>query len=208
MRASVILLALALCAPAFAKEKSRPKAPPDYYPMPTGATWNYTWKTADGKTGGFDIKVLPPVKEGATTYLLAERKTGQTTLVDWYSKPEGWVLMHKQVNPNPQAPQLQFTPPRQLLKRPLKIGDTWPWTGTGLMNQAIQEESTVEGDESVTVPAGTFSTIRVATRITQGDTITNKKWWFAPGVGMVRSTTDNGTVQSTTELVKSSLLKR
>lgn len=208
MKAWIALLALALCAPALAKEKSKPKPPPDYFPLPTGATWNYTWKTAAGMTGAFDIKVLPPVKEGTTTYLLAERTAGAIKLVDWHTKPEGWLLVHKQVNPNPQAPQLVFTPPRQMLKRPLRVGDSWSWSGTGLMGQQIQEDSTVEGEETVTVPAGKFGTIRVATKINQAGAVTNKKWWFAGGVGMVKSTTDTGAVQSTAELVKSSLLKR
>lgn len=208
MKAWIALLALALCTPALAKEKSKPKPPPDYYPLPAGGTWNYTWKTADGKTGAFDLKVLPPVKEGTVTYQLVERTAGAIKLVDWHTRTEAFVLVHKQVNPNPQAPQLTFTPPRQLLKRPLRAGDRWSWSGTGLMGVAITEDSTVEGEESVTVPAGKFSTIRVATTIVQGGVTTQKKWWFAGGVGMVKSTTDNGAVQSTTELVKSSLLKR
>lgn len=214
MRALVVLLVLSLFAcsatagPKGKKPKDKPKKSGDHYPLRPNDTWRYRWTTADGKTGEFETRAIAPVKEGDVTYHLVERKTGKTTLVDWYSRPEGWLLVHKQVNPTPDAPQLVFQPPRQMLKLPLKTGESWSWEGTGLMGMRIKENNTVEAEEEVSVPAGKFHAIRVATSITQGDTITSKTWWFAGGVGMVKSATDNGTVKSTTELVESSRVKK
>lgn len=215
MRGTIALaLALALLAgeveakkPAREARPKRAKAP-DYYPLPDGATWRYEFEAQTGK-GGFSNKVVGFRKEEGGTLIDVEltAQSGQVTH-QIYSKPAGWVLVHRQEFTGQQVPPMVFAPPRQMLKNPLKAGDTWKWSGTGMGGIRIEEQNSVDGEEVVKVPAGTFKTMKVSTSIVQGGQPVNKQWWFAPGVGMVRSMTDTGASKSTSELVESSLVPK
>jgi hypothetical protein len=217
MRGTIVLaVALALCVASGAEAKSKPapkaakadkKKQPDYYPLPTGATWRYEFTANTGK-GGFSNKVLSHKKEGATEVIdveLTAQNGSKTHQI--YSKPPGWVLVHRQEF-GAGAPPMVFTPARQMLKNPLTAGETWKWSGTGMGGVQIEETNTVEGAEEITVPAGKFGTVRVKTQIVQGGQPVTKTWWFAAGIGMVKSVSDTGSVQSTTELVESSLVRK
>lgn len=73
---------------------------------------------------------------------------------------------------------------------PVKVGDTWSWTG----NQMIDEykgEVTISGkllaEESVSTEAGTFDCIKIEMTIKTRRKTDRLLEWLAPGVGIVRS---------------------
>src|SRR6266516_3104399 len=68
----------------------------DYFPLRVGDTWKYRSTTADGKQSEFSIKVLNEEKENGNTLYLVETVSTFQPIHDWYSKPSGWVLMHRQ----------------------------------------------------------------------------------------------------------------
>jgi hypothetical protein len=172
----------------------------DYFPLSVGNSWKYESTTADGKKSEFTIKVLSEEKENGNPLFLVETMSFQP-IHDWYSKPSGWVLLHREeyVKAGTKA---EFQPTRQLLKNPLTNGDTWEWKGKGMMGLAIEESNAVSGPESVTAPAGKFTAMKVTTRVVQGGAPVTKTYWYAPGVGLVKSMTDTGAVKSNTELVE------
>ena len=176
----------------------------DYFPLRVGDTWKYRSTTADGKQSEFSIKVLSEEKENGNTLYLVETVSTFQPIHDWYSKPSGWVLMHRQeyVKTGSKA---EYQPTKQFLKNPLMRGDSWHWQGKGMMGVEIDESNDVAGPETVSVPAGKFEAMMVATRVIQGGALVTKTYWYAPAVGLVKSMTDTGSVKSTTELLEYSV---
>ena len=173
----------------------------DYFPLRTGNSWKYRSTTADGKQSEFTIKVLSDEPQNGNTQYLVETVSTFQPIHDWYSKPSGWVLMHRQeyVKAGSKA---EYQPTKQFLKNPLKSGDSWQWTGKGMMGLEIDEANEVSGPETVTVPAGKFEAMKVTTKVVQGGAPVTKTYWYAAGTGMVKSMTDTGAVKSTTELLE------
>lgn len=173
----------------------------DYFPLVVGDSWKYRSTTADGKQSEFTIRVLSSEKESGKDLYLVETVSTFQPIHDWYSKPSGWVLMHRQeyVKTGSKA---EYQPTRQFLKNPLSSGDSWHWKGKGMMGIDIDESNQVSGPESISVPAGSFKAMKVTTQVTQGGAPTTKTYWYAPGVGLVKSMTDTGAVKATTELLE------
>ncbi|HMH45445.1 MAG TPA: hypothetical protein VK557_18300 [Pyrinomonadaceae bacterium] len=173
----------------------------DYFPLQVGDSWKYRSTTADGKQSEFSMKVLSEEKEAGNQLYLVETVSTFQPIHDWYSKPAGWVLMHRQeyVKTGSKA---EYQPTKQFLKNPLTSGDSWQWKGKGMMGLDIDESNQVSGPETVSVPAGSFDAMKVITKVVQGGSPVTKTYWYAPGVGMVKSMTDTGAVQSTTELLE------
>ena len=175
----------------------------DYFPLRVGDSWKYRSTTADGKQSEFSVKVLSEEKEAVNQLYLVETVSTFQPIHDWYSKPSGWVLMHRQeyVKTGSKA---EYEPTKQFLKNPLTSGDSWQWKGKGMMGLEVDESNQVSGPETVSVPAGSFDAMKVTTKVVQGGAPVTKTYWYAPGVGMVKSITDTGAVKSTTELIEHS----
>ena len=205
--AAILFVSLALLAVEAQKPQPSPP-PPDYFPLRVGDWWKYRSATADGKQSEFTIKVLSDEKQadGTNRYLMETLTTFQP-IHDWYSKPSGWVLMHRIAYPKNEALKADYQPVKQYLKNPLSIGSSWEWKGKGMMGVDIEESSRVTGSEAVEVPAGKFQAMKVETKIIQGGMPVTKTYWFANWVGMVKSMTDTGSVKSTTELLDYSFKK-
>ena len=209
MATSALLLALVLGCSYLKKGTMSPSSSSggasstgskDYFPLNVGDSWKYRSTTADGKQSEFTIKVLNEEKENGNTLYLVETVSTFQPIHDWYSKPNGWVLMHHQeyVKTGQKA---EYQPTKQFLKNPLTSGDSWQWKGKGMMGLEIDESNEVSGPETVTVPAGKFEAMKVMTRVVQGGAPVTKTYWYAAGVGLVKSMTDTGSVKSTTELI-------
>jgi hypothetical protein len=176
----------------------------DYFPLRTGNSWKYQSTTADGRQSEFTIKVLSDAKDGGETQYLVETVSTFQPIHDWYSKPSGWVLLHKEEYVKAGTTS-EFQPTRQLLKNPLTSGDSWNWKGKGMMGIAIEESNEVAGPETVSVAAGSFTAMKVTTKVNQGGAAVTKTYWYAPGVGLVKSMTDTGAVKSNTQLLEYSV---
>ena len=203
--AALLLMAM---APLGVMSQKPQEPPPDYFPLRVADWWKYRSTTADGKQSDFTIKVLSDEKQSdGTNQYLVETVTTFQPIHDWYSKPTGWVLMHRIAYPKNEALKAAYEPVKQYLKNPLSVGSSWEWKGKGMMGVEIEESSRVTGTELVEVPAGKFQAMKVETKILQGGTPVTKVYWFANWIGMVKSTTDTGSVKSTTELLDYSFKK-
>ena len=100
------------------------------------------------------------------------------------------------------AMKAEYQPTKQFLKNPLTSGDSWQWKGKGMMNVEIDESNEVSGPDAISVPAGSYKAMKVTTKVVQGGAPVTKTYWYAAGVGLVKSMTDTGAVKSTTELLE------
>ena len=201
------LLFISLAVLTAAAQKTQPP-PPDYFPLRVADWWKYRSTTADGKQSEFNIKVLGVDKQpdGTSLYQVETLSTFQP-IHDWYSKPNGQVLMHRIAYPKNAALKADYQPVKLYLKNPLSVGAAWTWKGKGMMGVDIDESSRVTGVETVEVPAGKFQAMKVETKVIQGGTPVTKTYWFANWIGLVKSMTDTGSVKSTTELIDYSFKK-
>ncbi len=197
-----MLAILCLFGSAWAQRPKDKEPPPDYFPLRVADWWSYRSTTADGKQSEFTMKV---VSEDKGVFLVEIESAWP--IQEWYSKPAGWVVWHREAFPKSNA-SVAFEPSRHYLKNPLGAGQTWSWKGKGMMGVDVDETSTVAAAELVTVPAGKFQAMKVTTKVIQGGTPVTKTYWYANWVGMVKSMTDTGTVKSTTELVDYSFRRK
>ena len=81
-------------------------------------------------------------------------------------------------------PVLQFP-------HPLKIGDTWEWTGYQVKNgdtTSISISGQAVSEDSVNLPAGKFNTLHIKLFFDEVDgEKTSLDQWFAPGLGAVKT---------------------
>lgn len=177
--------------------------PPDFFPLAPGYWWTY--KNVE-KGWEFTIKVVGIEKIGnANCYKLETTSAdGKTSFIDYYSKDTGKVLMVRQEFVGAKM-TVDYKPIREFLHNPLKLNDSWNWKGKGMMDVDIDDTVTVLEMTKADVPAGKFSAAKVVSKVIQGGSETNKTYWYAPDVGLVKSFTDTGSVKSTMELVKYNL---
>lgn len=163
--------------------------------------WKYQSTTGEGKQSNFTMKVVSAetTPEKVTKFLVDTESF--KVIHDWYSKPLGKVVRHKEQFGDDANSLVNYDPEYAFLKNPLTKDDTWEWKGKGMMGVDIQESSTVSGPEEIFVPAGKFSTMKVVTKVNQGGADVTKTYWFANHVGLVKSATQSGPVGSVTELV-------
>jgi hypothetical protein len=183
--------------------------PPDHFPLRVGEWWKYQSTAANGTQSAFTTKVLSEEKQtdGSTLYQV-EIESSFKPIHEWYSKPKGSVLWHREAYTSNESMKVTFEPVRQYLKNPLSTGATWSWKGKGMMGVDISESSQVVGSELVEVPAGRFQAMKVETKVDQGGTAVTKTYWYANWVGLVKSITDTGSVKSTTVLMDYSSRKK
>lgn len=198
---SAILLATCFATPAAPALAKDTKHIPDYFPLRVGDWWKYR-STYNGNTSEFTITVVK--KDGD----LIEVDTTSTNLIqDWYKKGNGLVEVHKEAYPKNNM-VAEFKPVKKWLKNPLVVGDKWEWSGTGMMNTQISSHDEVKAAVDVAVPAGKFSTMEVDSKVNQGGADVAKTYFYADGIGLVKSMTDSGGVKSTTELIDYSFKKK
>ncbi len=195
----VVLLALIMCLTPAAMAKKVP----DYFPLAVGYWWKY--KNVE-KGWTFTIKVTG-IEEinGMKCYKVeTEAANGKVSLIDYYAKKDGKVYLVKEVYATSKM-EAKFDPIREFLHNPLKVGDKWIWKGKGMMGIEIEDSKQVTKKDSVVVPAGKFNAALVESKIIQGGQETNKAYWYAPNVGLVKSQVKTSTYESNMVLVKYNL---
>ncbi|HEY1186967.1 MAG TPA: hypothetical protein VGE74_04885 [Gemmata sp.] len=84
-----------------------------------------------------------------------------------------------------QSGSVALDVPYVLMRSPVEPGDSWQ-----VKTPNLEGTKTVGAVETVKVPAGTFEAVRVDTDyVSQGRRYKNVSW-YAPGLGLVKSTTD------------------
>jgi len=145
-----------------------------------GYEWSFRWESPRGKgtfvwvvTAETEINGLPSylVKSGTREMAFAK----ENDRLGWHMEKVDGVLVARA-----SPPEVSFT-------WPLHVGKSWKYTSTweGIRARQTEERTrqcTVEATESITVPAGTFQTFRIACRNQLGEPI--RTYWFSEEVKM------------------------
>lgn len=207
---------------AAVKKKEPP--PPDYFPLrikdsegrPIEWWWKYTFTKfnmngapADKKPVDFKVQVINAEKQPDETTLwqLDTTSPAMKTIHEWYMKPKGKVVWHKEQYGDDEKMQVQFVPERVLIMNPTKKDDTWNWKGKGNFGVEIDNVSTVSGPEEVITPAGKFQAIKVSVVGTQGGQPINMSYWYASYIGLVKSASKTANMESESVLADYSFKK-
>ena len=210
MIAALALMLLALVVVTGQKSgvgQKQKEPPPDYYPLRVGDWWKYQSTTGEGKQSEFTMKVLADEKQADGTVLHQVEIMSTMPIHEWYSKPQGWVIWHREAYTK-QDMKVSFEPPRQFLKNPPTTDATWAWKGKGMMGVDIDESNQVIASEAVEVPAGKFQAMKVETKVTQGGQSVMKRYWYANWIGLVKSEAETSAYKSTTVLLDYSFKKK
>jgi hypothetical protein len=211
-RCSFLLTALLLLLFPPGVEAKKPKkrsAPPasaaDYFPLRVGDSWNYRNTSGDAE---YSLKILSEEQQadGSTRYVM-EKLAGVKILYS-FSKPPGWVLLHLEDYPEHEGLKATYEPARQYLQNPLKAGFKWTSTSKDPTQTDVTENNEVVGFETVKVPAGKFRAMKVVSEVTGGVAHMIKSYWYADGVGLVKTTTDGGKIKYGFELTDYSFKKK
>jgi len=199
---SIIVLALLLAALRAPAQKPK-RAPADFFPLRVNDSWTYR----NTEAGGYTLKVLSEEPQtGALVRYVVELNAG-TKILKVFSKPEGWVLFHKESYPEHEGLEATYEPPKQYLPNPLVVGQKWEWTGKDPTQVEYRESNRVVATENVTVPAGKFRAMKIVSEIV-GTAPMTRTSWYAEGVGLVKSTTEGGQIKYGSELTDYSFKKK
>jgi hypothetical protein len=198
-----LAFAFALLTTGIAAQKAKAPAP-DYFPLRVGDSWKYRSTVSDAEA---TIKVVSAEKQsdGTMRYLL--EKSAGAKIQDWYSKTNGWVLMHREAYPEHEGLEIKYEPARQYLKNPLVAGAAWNWNGKSTTQNEMQESNQVVGLEMVEVPAGKFRAMKIVSKVSEGPSVMTKTYWYADGIGLVKYTTESGPINYGFELIDYSFKK-
>lgn len=176
----------------------------DYFPLRVGDSWKYRSLYEDSE---YTIKVSSAERQPDGTMLYLLERSGGAKIDDWYSKTNGWVLMHGEKYPEQEGIEVKYQPAIQYLKNPLVVGAKWRWTGKSVTQTNITESDEVVGTETIAVPAGRFQTMKVVSQVADGTVLKTRTSWYANGVGLVKTLTEAGQFKYGFELVDYSFKK-
>jgi hypothetical protein len=175
-------------------------------PMKVGASWTY--RITDPSTGATGNKMstvevsedVGGAKAGTIAMRVRTEKLDGVT-VSWQEDVGTGIIRHRE-----QAFDLgenllleeTYSPHKLRIDETtnhLSSGASWTETyeetvtdANGTRTVSKSESWTVEAvDESITVPAGTFTTVRLR-KVGSGLGASDKTYWFAPGVGKIKET--------------------
>lgn len=176
----------------------------DYFPLRVGDSWMYRNELGDAE---YTVKVLSEEKQADGTIIYLVEKQVGIAIHAWYSKPVGLVLMHREAYPGQEGLNVRHEPAKQFLKNPLVAGTKWFWKGKGLTGMNVAENYQVIGPEVVKVTAGTFRAMKIVSKVSDGAALMTKTYWYADGVGLVKTLTESFQLRNEWELVSYSFKK-
>ena len=185
-----------------------------YYPVRQGATWSY--KSLGGPAGEYSFTdTITAV--GQDSFTLTTQMDNLTTQQNWNCTAEGLIAHQLGGAPaamlNSQGIQLSLNATNAngvIFPSQINAGDTWQHTldvagNVKVANEEGEAAGTVQmnfaavGNDSVTVPVGTFDAMKINVDTTlnvnvsyEGITLpvtfsATHTYWFAPGVGWVKA---------------------
>lgn len=182
------------------------KAVGSYFPMQKGTWWKYRITRGDS-VYDFTLRVVDVQKENNEDVYEIDT-IAQQTIKDWYVRRGDQVLRLRQhFGDNPNA-RVVFEPPYVLMVEPLKVGANWQWQGKGMLGVKVVDNSQVEAFEDLDLEVGKFNAARIVSNVKQDKSRLQKFYWYAAGVGLVKSKIMNGDVTSITELIDYSFKPR
>lgn len=178
----------------------------EYFPLATGTSWTYQKNGIAGFTRsvtGVDGTT------GATRILFSDGS-------EMYMSNDAYGIRdHKEFYPDNGMtvslnPPFVFADSRSAPGVPVQSSGTASiWLNSVPYTSAwYSASSTIQGMEMVTVPAGTFRAVKLATSIGIGMTSDSQTIWVAPGVGVVKEISSDGTYLLTGTSVQDKLPDR
>jgi hypothetical protein len=181
LAATVLALVLSLAAAApVPREADKPVV---YFPTKPGATWVY--REGDRE---FTQRIVKVEDRGGTKVVRVERARRGEAPAPWMVVevgPRGLVQTHVFAD--------RLDPPQRLLPHPVKPGDRWNLYFYEGREGALRVDVTAAQAEPITVPAGTFSTVRVDAAYDGPRGKETSSRWYAAGIGEVQKTSDGKT---------------
>lgn len=190
----LVLLAasLALAHGARGDKKDAKETPPDYYPLQVGNEWHYT----QTQTGGQTSKVVTRVTK-------METLDGQALIR--LERPDAKYVEHLFQNEKgvfrARSNGAVLTPAVQVIAYPAKPGAKWKGEFAFGKEKAVYAGE-IQKEESIKVPAGEFSAVRVHVKLEQSGENIDMTFWFAKDVGLVKQTMESAGSTFTMELEK------
>jgi hypothetical protein len=220
-RAVIVGTALLLCyapwsAPLAAEDASVIAQSADYFPDQMGNKWHYRGQITEGPLQTVENKFFSNVStvagtkiiKGMTVTVFHDTNPGNHGPSDSFYRRDSVGIVY--YGSDPGTPFEKQLVPYQIVRFPMKVLSSFPQFnrkdldfGTDLDRDGVDEKAdaqglaTVLGEESVTVPAGTFKdAVKVEARMqlqirlsgtkktTQGNDVMTA--WFAKGVGLVK----------------------
>lgn len=177
----------------------------DYFPVKVGNIWNYTGYTTYGTDTLYMVKMKNEITEKTTinnkdayremsyitiyTYMPAP-DTFYDTTTQYFVETKDAILSYSSTN-DPE--------PDTVLKLPLKKDKTWTQITSG---DTITFKVLIQ--EDVTVPAKTYKNAWKIEQRFSGST-TPTYFWYADGVGMVKTLTEYATSKTWFELTSATI---
>jgi hypothetical protein len=138
--------------------------------------------SANGRTAETTEWVTGVETKGGITVVSFSREEGGRTINNYRVSKDGLF--------NLSAGGFVLDPPLQMLKLPPKEGETWEVTSPAPAGKPAEKFKYTTGkQEDVEVPAGKFKAVRVELEETLGGATRKSTFWYAPGVGMVKTVT-------------------
>jgi hypothetical protein len=176
-------------------ETGQSKAP-NYYPMKVGTKWHYQLDAGNGQKvqlvseiGGVDTI------NGKSLARLEVAANGKKLPTTEHLQSDDKGVYRVRMN------NMEVTPPIQLIKYPLKEGQTWGGE-TSAAGQKMKVECSEGKPEEVQVPAGKYQAIPTTITVTQGLIKLKNVFWFAEDVGIIKQRSEIGPQTVTLELTK------
>lgn len=179
-----------------------------YLPLAVGAQWTYSvvepGVPAGTKTNTVEAQeMLTGSKAGVTAFRVRTAKQGEGDHVSWQEVVGDRVVRHRELTyATTGTAQLEelYLPSRLRVDQAAAratAGASWAESYTERTSSLVTQTTPVEvakdetwttaGTETITVPAGTFTTLKVRKVSTAGGTAgSDKTYWYAQGVGKVK----------------------
>jgi hypothetical protein len=213
----VFLLACAVWSPAFAAEETGfIVQSADYFPDQTGNEWHYRGQITEGPLQTVEHKFFSNVSsvtgtktiKGMTVTVFHDTNPGNQGEMDSFYRRDSVGIVY--YGSEPGTPFEKQLVPYQIVRFPMKVSSSFPQFnrkdldfGNDLDRDGISEKADAHGDasvlgqESVTVPAGTFKdAVKVEARMHMHIYLSGTKKtvegtdvmtaWFVRGVGLVK----------------------
>lgn len=217
MSGIALLLACAAWSSAFAAEEAGIIAQSDdYFPDQTGNEWHYRGQITEGPLQMVERKFFSNVSsvtgsktiKGMTVTVFHDTNPGNHGTMDSFYRRDSVGIVY--YGSDPGTPFEKQLVPYQIVRFPMKVTSSFPQFnrkdldfGNDLNRDGINEKADAQGDasvlgqESVTVPAGTFKdAVKVEARMRMHIYLSGTKKtvqgtdvmtaWFVKGVGLVK----------------------
>jgi len=214
--AAMLLVCTGRAAPLLAEDAGGIAQSPDYFPDQIGNEWHYRGQITEGPLQTIEHKLFSNVSsvtgtkaiKGMTVTVFHDTNPGNHGPMDSFYRRDSVGIVY--YGSDPGTPFEKQLVPYQIVRFPMKVSSSFPQFnrkelefGTDLDRDGINEKADAQGDatvlgqDSVTVPAGTFKdAVKVearmrmqihlsrAKRTTQGTDVMTA--WFVKGVGLVK----------------------